>query len=159
MLTPVGVALGSNLGNRAAELDAGFAFLQSLSAQPIRRSSILETEPVDCPPGSAPFLNAVAELQVKRTELPPRDLLARLQVFEQARGRSREHARNAPRPLDLDILYYGDQILCEHDLVIPHPRVATRRFVLQPLAELRPDLVLPGQTRTVRELLAAGMER
>lgn len=158
-LVPVGIALGSNLGNRAAELEAGFAFLQTLSAAPIRRSSILETAPVDCPPGSASFLNAVAELQVDPAKLPPRELLGRLQAFERQRGRPLEHGRNSPRPLDLDVLYFGNAILQEHDLVIPHPRVATRGFVLGPLAELQPDLILPGQTRTVRELLAAGAGR
>ncbi len=157
MLTPVGIALGSNLGNRAAELEAGFQFLQILSAQPIRRSSIIETAPVDCPPGSAPFLNAVAELQVEPAGLSPHELLARLQGFEAQRGRAAEHERNAPRPLDLDILYYGTVALEEGGLILPHPRLARRAFVLQPLAELEPDLVLPGQTRTIRELLAARM--
>jgi hypothetical protein len=98
----------------------------------------------------------VAELAVDPAELPPRSLLARLQDFELQRGRAREREQNAPRPLDLDILYYGDHVRRNRDLVIPHPRIATRRFVLQPLSELQPDLVLPGQTRTVRELLAAG---
>ena len=150
----VGIALGSNLGERQAELDAGIDFLRSLSkAGAIRVSPRIETEPVNCPPGSPPFLNAVAEIEVDPALLAPRELLRRLQVFERSRGRSEEREVNAPRPLDLDILYYGDLLLDEPGLVIPHPRAAQRSFVLEPLSHLRPDLILPGQTRTVRELL------
>jgi 2-amino-4-hydroxy-6-hydroxymethyldihydropteridine diphosphokinase len=157
MPTPVGIALGSNLGDRAAELETGFSFLQSLSVDgEIRRSTIIETAPIDCPPDSAPYLNAVAEIQVDSPKWPPEKLLASLQAFEQHRGRAPEHARNSPRPLDLDILYYGDRIVRTASLVIPHPRLAERRFVLEPLAQLRPDLVLPGQTQSVRELLGTG---
>jgi 2-amino-4-hydroxy-6-hydroxymethyldihydropteridine diphosphokinase len=158
-LIPVGIALGSNLGDRAAEIEAGFAFLQTLSAAAIRRSSVIETEPMDCPPGSASFLNAVAEIQVDPAQLSPHDLLARLQAFETQRGRPPEHGRNSPRPLDLDILYYGDWVLETPELTLPHPRLAERLFVLRPLAELRPELVLPGGNRTVRELLATGARR
>jgi 2-amino-4-hydroxy-6-hydroxymethyldihydropteridine diphosphokinase len=155
--TPVGIALGSNLGDRAAEIDAGFAFLQSLAADgSMLRSTVIETAPVDCPPGSAPFLNAVAEIEVDASTLPPARLHARLKEFEGERGRLRE-ARNSPRPLDLDLLYFGDVVLNSPDLVLPHPRAAQRRFVLEPLAELRPGLRLPGQTRTVRELLEDGV--
>jgi 2-amino-4-hydroxy-6-hydroxymethyldihydropteridine diphosphokinase len=156
MLTPVGIALGSNLGDRAAELEIGFSFLRTLSADgEIPHSTIIETAPVDCPPGSAPFLNTVAEIQVNPDSLPPETLLAKLQSFEHQRGRAAYHARNSPRPLDLDILYYGERILRTASLVIPHPRLVQRRFVLEPLAQLRPNLVLPGQTRSVRELLTA----
>jgi 2-amino-4-hydroxy-6-hydroxymethyldihydropteridine diphosphokinase len=115
--------------------------------------------PVDCPPGSASFLNAVAEIQVDPAQLSPSGLLARLQAFEIERGRPAQHGRNTPRPLDLDILYFGDLVLKEAGLTLPHPRLVDRLFVLQPLAELRPALVLPGQTSTVRELLAAGAGR
>jgi 2-amino-4-hydroxy-6-hydroxymethyldihydropteridine diphosphokinase len=154
MLTPVGIALGSNLGDRAAELETGFSFLQSLSIDgEIRRSTVIETAPVDCPPGSAPFLNAVAEIQVDSHHWPPEKLLANLQAFEEHRGRAAQHERNSPRPLDLDILYYGERVLHTAALIIPHPRLTERRFVLEPLAQLRPDLVLPGQARSVRELL------
>jgi 2-amino-4-hydroxy-6-hydroxymethyldihydropteridine diphosphokinase len=158
-LIPVGIALGSNLGDRTAEIAAGFAFLQTLSDGDSRRSSVIETDPVDCPPGSSSFLNAVAEIQVDPARLRPHDLLARLQAFEIQRGRPRQHGRNTPRPLDLDILYYGGQVLETPELMLPHPRIAGRPFVLQPLAELRPDLLLPGQSRTVRELLATGAGR
>ncbi len=155
-LIPVGIALGSNLGDRAVEIAAGFSFLQTLSASAIRRSTIIETAPVDCPPGSAPFLNAVAEIQIDPSRLSATALHARLKRFERERGRPPEHARNAPRPLDLDLLYFGDLVLDTPELTLPHPRAAQRPFVLGPLAELRPDLRLPGQTRTVYELLHDG---
>ena len=157
MPVPVGIALGSNLGDRAAEIEAGFSFLRTLVADgDVLHSAVIETEPVDCPPGSAPFLNAVAEIRLDPTDWPPEELLRRLQAFEVERGRPREHARHSARPLDLDILYYGDRVLETPDLTLPHPRLAERRFVLEPLAQIRPALVLPGQTRPVRELLAAG---
>jgi len=153
-VVPVGIALGSNLGVRSAELNAGINYLRTLSvAGRLAQSQRIETTPVDCPPGSSPFLNAVAEIDVDTETLPPRWLLDLLQAFEIERGRPALHEVNAPRPLDLDILYYGDLIVNEPGLIIPHPRAASRRFVLEPLSHLRPDLVLPGQTRTVRELL------
>jgi 2-amino-4-hydroxy-6-hydroxymethyldihydropteridine diphosphokinase len=157
MQVPVGIALGSNLGDRAAEIEAAFSFLKSLAANGnIRRSPVIETAPVDCPPGSTPFLNAVAEIDVDSRIMPPHKLLSRMQQFEMARGRPPDHGRNTPRPIDLDILYYGDRVLQTPELTIPHPRIAERRFVLEPLAHLRPDLILPGQTKSVRELLAIG---
>jgi 2-amino-4-hydroxy-6-hydroxymethyldihydropteridine diphosphokinase len=156
-LIPVGIALGSNVGDRAAEIAAGFSFVQALSADgAIRRSTIIETAPVDCPPGSAPFLNAVAEIEVDPARLSATALHARLKRFELERGRPLEHPRNAPRPLDLDLIYFGDLVLETPGLILPHPRAAQRLFVLAPLAELRPDLLLPGQGRTVRELLHDG---
>ena len=154
----VGIALGSNLGDRAAEIEAAFAFLRGLSVDRIiRRSTVIETEPVDCPPGSAPFLNAVAEIEVDPARTTPEQLHARLKRHELARGRSREQPRHAPRPLDLDLLYFGDLVLDSPELTLPHPRAAQRRFVLEPLAQLRPDLRLPGERRTVRELLDDGV--
>jgi 2-amino-4-hydroxy-6-hydroxymethyldihydropteridine diphosphokinase len=157
MRIPAGIALGSNQGDRAAEIEAGFGFLCTLAVDGrVLRSPVIETAPVDCPPGSALFLNAVAEIQLDPAALPPGDLLRRLQDFETERGRPRDHAHHAARPLDLDILYYGVRAVQTPELTIPHPRLTERRFVLEPLAHLRPDLVLPGQTRSVSELLAAG---
>jgi 2-amino-4-hydroxy-6-hydroxymethyldihydropteridine diphosphokinase len=142
------------MGDRLIELEAGFSFLQSLAFDgEILRSTVIQSAPVDCPPGSAPFLNAVAEIQVDSHKWPPEKLLANFQSFEQQRGRAAEHERNAPRPLDLDILYYGDRVVRLDTLVIPHSRLTERLFVLEPLAQIRPDLVLPGQTQSVRELL------
>lgn len=153
-VVPVGIALGSNLGVRSAELNAGINFLRTLSVQGrLVQSQRIETTPVDCPPGSLPFLNAVAEIEIDEETLPPRWLLDVLQDFEISRGRAAVHEVNAPRPLDLDIIYYGDLVVNEPRLIIPHPRAAARRFVLEPLSHLRPDLILPGQTKTVRQLL------
>ena len=135
MIVRVGIALGSNLGDRAAELDAGMDFLCELSETgEILESPRLETAPVDCPPGSPPFLNAVAEIEVDSVVLTPLNLLDELQEFEIARGRSRLHDHNAPRPLDLDIIYYGIERIDQMGLLIPHPRAHLRRFVLEPLS-------------------------
>ena len=154
MIVPVGIALGSNLGDRSAELDAGILFLRLLAKDNVvRESPRIETAPVDCPPGSPAFLNSVAELEVDSVMLPPLNLLGCLQEFEIDRGRSPLRDANAPRPLDLDIIYYGEERFDQMGLVIPHPRAHLRRFVLEPLSHLRPDLVLPGQTKTVREFL------
>jgi 2-amino-4-hydroxy-6-hydroxymethyldihydropteridine diphosphokinase len=158
MLVTVGIALGSNLGDRHAELNAGVAYLRTLAADgTLRESARIDTAPVDCPPGSQNFLNAVVELLIDSKLIPPDRLLDRLQSFEQTQGRPRVHQPNSPRPLDLDIIYYGDEIISTPHLTIPHPRAAQRPFVLHPLASLRPDLVLPGQTKTVSELLTSLM--
>ncbi len=155
MQLSVGIALGSNLGDSAAELDAGIDFLRSLSVDGnVRESPRLETVPVDCPPGSPNFLNSVAEIEIDSRVLPPRQLLQKLQAFELHRGRARIRPVNAPRPLDLDIIYYGDWMLDEPDLVIPHPRAHLRPFVLEPLSHLRPELILPGQPVSVQQRLA-----
>lgn len=149
-----GIALGSNLGDRAAHLAAAKHFLSSLHTGPAAPlcSALFETEPVDCTPGTGPFLNAVMEIE---TQLEPLDLLARLRDFETQQGRAVDRGRNAPRQLDLDLLYAGDHHMDTTALVLPHPRMTARRFVLQPLAEIQPDLVLPGQDLTVAQLLAA----
>lgn len=148
-----GIALGSNLGDRLANLRAArSAILRTPGVHPPFLSSrIYETEPVDTAPGSDSFLNAVLEIGCT---LPPLDLLAALQAIERTMGRPSKHPRNAPRSIDLDILYHGDLVLSEGDLEIPHPRLHVRRFVLTPLADIRPALVLPGQTQTVAALLA-----
>lgn len=108
------------------------------------------TAPVGGPP-QPDFLNAVA---VGRTTLAPLDLLGLLLALETAAGRRRGE-RNAPRPLDLDLLLYGDLRIELPGLVVPHPRLPERRFVLAPLAELRPALVVPGTGRSVADLLAS----
>ena len=154
MIVPVGIALGSNLGDRSAELDEGISFLRFLSTNnEVLESPRIDTAPVDCPPGSPAFLNSVAELEVDSVMMPPLNLLGCLQEFEIERGRSPLRDANAPRPLDLDIIYYGGERFDQMGLVIPHPRAHLRRFVLEPLSHLRPDLVLAGQTKTVGELL------
>jgi 2-amino-4-hydroxy-6-hydroxymethyldihydropteridine diphosphokinase len=146
-----GIALGSNLGDRGAHLHLGFKFLRSLSTSShFLASSFLQTEPVDCPPGSPPFFNAAAEIEWNHDIM---FLLEKLQQFEKDNGRLAIRPLNAPRPIDLDILYHGNHIRNEPRLILPHPRLFTRRFVLQPLAEIRPDLLLPGQSRTIAQLL------
>jgi 2-amino-4-hydroxy-6-hydroxymethyldihydropteridine diphosphokinase len=138
------VGLGSNLGDRRAILASA---LDALG--PRRVSRILETEPwgrADQPP----FLNAVAELE---TDVEPAPLLARLMEIEAVHGRARTE-RWGPRTLDLDLLLYGGREISVPGLTVPHPRLAERRFVLEGLAELAPDLRIPGADRTVRELLA-----
>ena len=151
----VGIALGSNMGDRSLELDAAIWFLRSLACQGmVRESPRIETMPVDCPPGSPPFLNSVAELEVDSVMFPPLNLFACLEEFECERGRSLIRDHNAPRPLDLDIIYYGIERFDHMGLIIPHPRAHQRRFVLEPLSHLRPDFVLPGQKKTVKQLLA-----
>ena len=155
MLVPVGIALGSNLGNREAELDAGVDFLRLIAYdRQVREGPRIETEPDNCPPGSPSFLNSVAEIMVESMEFPPLNLLGALEDFEIERGRSPIRERNSPRPLDLDIIYYGNYEYDQMGLIIPHCRAHQRRFVLEPLAGLHPNLVLPGQTKTVQELLA-----
>jgi 2-amino-4-hydroxy-6-hydroxymethyldihydropteridine diphosphokinase len=154
MIVPVGIALGSNLGDRSAELDAGIIFLRMIARNnKVRESPRIETLPVDCLPGSPKFLNSVAELEIDSVNLTPLNLLVCLQEFEEERGRSPLRETNSPRPLDLDIIYYGNERFDQMGLIIPHPRAHQRRFVLEPLSYLRPDLVLPGQTKTVIELL------
>jgi 2-amino-4-hydroxy-6-hydroxymethyldihydropteridine diphosphokinase len=150
---PAGIALGSNLGDRLANLRAGREALLRWHEGPVPAASspVYETEPVDCPPGSAPFLNAVVEI---RTSLQPPELLAACRAVEVALGRDPDAARHAPRPLDLDLLYAGDREMETAALVLPHPRMESRRFVLQPLSDIRPGLRLPGQPCSIAELLA-----
>ena len=150
------VALGSNLGDSLRLLEAAFVRLQEFSAGPIRRSSLWRSPPVDCPPGSPDFLNAVAALLPLPGETPE-SLLARLQALETGFGRAPKTVLNEPRPLDLDLITFGNELRSTPRLTLPHPRAHLRRFVLEPLAEIAPLLILPGQTRTVAQL-AAGLQ-
>lgn len=146
------VALGSNLGDSAIILARAFQKLETLSAVPLLHSSVWQTSPVDCPPGSPLFLNAVAGLFPIPGETPE-SLLAKLQSLEIEFGRKPRQALNEARSLDLDLISFASQIRQTANLVIPHPRAHLRRFVLQPLAEIAPQLVLPGQQKAVQELL------
>jgi len=119
--------------------------------EPVRVSRLYETEPVGCEPGAIPFLNGIIEIEYGGE---PQTLLAALQSIEVQMGRPSRQPRNASRRIDLDILYADDLALATDVITLPHPRMHTRRFVLAPLAEVRPELVLPGQDRSVAELLA-----
>lgn len=107
---------------------------------------------MDCPPGSPPFLNAVIGLEPDAQE-SPETLLHRLKSIEAGFGRQPKKRINEPRPLDLDLISFRNEIRNTTELKLPHPRAHSRRFVLAPLAEIAPDLVLPGQKQTVAELL------
>jgi 2-amino-4-hydroxy-6-hydroxymethyldihydropteridine diphosphokinase len=147
-----GIAFGSNMGDRLLMLRQARACLVAspLLAPPFLASSIYLTSPVDCPPGSEPFLNAVLEAELTGDPLA---LLRDLRGLEKALGRPEKTKRNTPRCIDLDLLYVGDCEMRTDDLVLPHPGITKRGFVLEPLAEIRPGLLLPGQTETVSKLL------
>lgn len=149
-----GIALGSNLGDRAARMAAARDFVFRLheeSDAPLC-SALYETEPVGCMAGTAAFFNAVIEIE---TSLAPHDLLRTLRDHEFDSGRAEKRAKNSPREIDLDLLYVGGLRIDSSALALPHPRMTSRRFVLQPLADIRAGLVLPGQTATVAQLLSA----
>ncbi|PYJ20188.1 MAG: 2-amino-4-hydroxy-6-hydroxymethyldihydropteridine diphosphokinase [Verrucomicrobia bacterium] len=146
------VALGSNLGDRLDNLRAARGQIADLShvQPPILSSAIYETEPVDCEPGAEKFLNAVVEFDYAGD---PVNLLEQLIRIEESLGRKRDHPKNVSRKIDIDLLYYGDSKMDNERLQLPHPRIHLRKFVLQPLADIRPDLVLPNERKTVRDLL------
>jgi len=127
--------------------------LQASSDEPILKSSLWQTSPVDCPPDSANFVNAIVGL-IPRSDETPESLLAKLQALEKEFGRAPKKVLNEPRPLDMDLIVFGKAVRYSPELILPHPRAHLRRFVLQPLSEIAPDLVLPGQGKTVSELLA-----
>jgi 2-amino-4-hydroxy-6-hydroxymethyldihydropteridine diphosphokinase len=147
------IALGSNLGDSPAQLRLAMDRLDSLAAEPVRRSSIWQSTPVNCPPGSPLFANAVV-LFAPRPDETPESLLAKLQSLEAEFGRQPKRVLNEARPLDLDLIAWDGETRNSPNLILPHPRTHEREFVLRPLAELVPDLVLPGQRRTVAELLS-----
>src|SRR5690242_15525642 len=140
------IALGSNLGDPKASILAAMDRLQGFSDEPLVRSSLWETDPVDCPPGSPKFINAVVGL-VPRSGETPETLLRKLQNLEQEFGRKPRQVLNEPRPLDLDLIAFGQEVRTSPELTLPHPRAAQRLFVLGPLAEIARDFVLPGQRK------------
>lgn len=150
------VALGSNLGDPVVNVRMAIERLAEFSVAPLRVSLLWGTTPVDCPPGAPPFVNTVVALAPKPGETPE-TLLAKLQALEREFGRRPKQLVNEPRPLDLDLIAFGNETRRTAELTLPHPRAHLRRFVLQPLSEIAPDLILPGQTQTVGALLA-GLE-
>ena len=143
------VSLGSNVGDRRAHLNFAVASLRGLLTN-LTVSRYYETVPVGVSGPQAMFLNAAA---VGQTSLTARGVLEALLAIEQERGRERPYAR-APRTLDLDLILLGDIVLDEPDLVVPHPRFRERRFVLEPLAEIAPDLKDPATGSPVSALLS-----
>ena len=148
----VGIALGSNLGDRTANLEAARTCLREIATpgEPFLRASDHQTEPLHCPPGSPLFCNSVVEIAFDGN---PFELLELTQAIEKQLGRLTKPERNAPRIIDVDLLYFGDEIVDTEELALPHPRIGERLFVLEPLAEIRPELILPGQTESIAKLL------
>ena len=151
------VALGSNLGDRLENLRAARRQIIDLDwiRPPVVSAGIYETEPVDCEPGASKFFNTVIEFDF---EGDPVQLLEQLARIEESLGRKRDHPKNVSRRIDIDLLYCGDQQIDNERLQLPHPRMHLRKFVLQPLADIRSELRLPDQRKTVQELLTESDE-
>jgi len=150
---PALIALGSNLGNRAANLRAAFEALAELPGTQLLAAALpIETDPVG-PPGQGPYLNAAALIQ---TTLTPHALLRAMLGIELAAGRDRSTTeRWGPRTLDLDLILYADAIIHEPGLIVPHPLMHERPFVLRPAAAIAPDWVHPTLGHTLQQLLSA----
>lgn len=146
------VALGSNIGDRLENLRAARKAILDLTnvSPPILSSAVYETEPFGCEPGAGKFLNAVVEFEYQGD---PARLLEQLIQIEEGLGRRRDHPHNVSRTIDIDLLYCGDRQINNDGLQLPHPRLHLRAFVLRPLADIRPDLVLPGGNKSVSDLL------
>src|SRR5688572_11727358 len=146
------VALGSNLGDSREIVLRAMDRLEKLSTAPLLRSSLWETEPIDCPPGARPFINAMVGLTPQAGETPE-TLLQKLKAIEMEFGRKPKAVMNEPRPLDLDLIAFGNEIRNGPSLTLPHPRAHERRFVLAPWNEIAPKCTMPRQAHSVRQLL------
>jgi 2-amino-4-hydroxy-6-hydroxymethyldihydropteridine diphosphokinase len=147
------IGIGSNRGESISIVRDAIEHLQRFAAGEVRASSLWRTSPVDCPPDSGDFVNAVVAFEPRRG-LTPDALLVELKTLERAYGRHASWVRNAPRELDLDLLVFGDERRDSPDFVLPHPRATARRFVLAPAAEVAPSLRWPGIDANIAELLA-----
>ena len=147
-----GIGLGSNTGSRLENLRSALSWLETVSHTPLLCSPVYETEPVDCSEGTPYFLNAVCEISY---QADPAVLLRKMRAFERERGRTTGSAKNSPRPLDMDLLYADDLVVQTEELTLPHPRMLERRFVLQPLSDIRPALILPHTTQTIQSILTS----
>lgn len=146
------LSLGSNLGDRIENLvQARHALAHLPQTRVLASSPVYASDPVDCAPGSPEFLNAVVILA---SDLDVRSFFNAMRQIEARLGRERGTDRHAARSIDIDLICWGARIIDEPDLQIPHPRAHIRRFVCQPLADVRPSLVLPGQHEDMRTILA-----
>jgi 2-amino-4-hydroxy-6-hydroxymethyldihydropteridine diphosphokinase len=148
------LSLGSNIGDRAANIERAIAALPAHGVRVIKQSRLYETEPVEMREQDW-FLNGVVEIE---TDLQPQELMSALLGVEQSMGRQRLVPKG-PRIIDLDILLFGSVILKQPQLEIPHPRMAERRFVLVPFAEIAPNVMHPTLSKTIRELLEITPDR
>jgi 2-amino-4-hydroxy-6-hydroxymethyldihydropteridine diphosphokinase len=150
------VGVGSNQGDRARSISSAVQALGAVDGvRVVQLAPVIETEPVGGPP-QAPYLNTVVELEAS---LPPHALLTALKAIERRLGRESSPQRCAPRPIDLDVLLYDDRVVRDPKLEIPHPRLHERRFVLEPLAQLAPELIHPVLRQSIaalRDLLPTG---
>ena len=156
MATRVGIALGSNLdsplGDRLSNIKLARDLLEKLTPDgtELIQAHVYQSEPLDCPEDSPVFLNTVIELSYDGS---PGELLRQTQAIERQLGRDVIREKNAPRIIDIDILYFGTDLYHDASLTLPHPEMTRRRFVLQPLADIRPDLILPGDDITIADHL------
>lgn len=148
-LPPVGFSLGSNVGDRLAMLESACDYLSDVFGS-LRLSQVYETEPVGCPAGSPPYLNACV---VAHSDMEPQAILSLCLDIEKALGRRRSGTYGEPRCCDIDLLFCGDLIVNTPTLTLPHPRAHLREFVLRPLCDIDPNLILPGESKTVLQLL------
>lgn len=147
------IALGSNLGDSKTLIDQASDALEKFSDKPAMRSSLWKSEPVDCPPGSPDFVNAIITIQPSPTDTPE-NLLGKMQAIERQLGRGPKQTDNEPRPIDLDLIAFGAHTISNEYLTLPHPRAHLRKFVLGPLSEILPNYEAPGWLSNVGSLLA-----